>query len=77
MQLELDSTDIHLLKEMAVLGEVGPKTLDKVLDDDRRLEQLEVEGYVSSFRRDPPGLDAPPAWVYRLTIKGRAIAAGK
>jgi hypothetical protein len=71
MQLQLDSQDIHLLKEMAVLREVGPK----VLDQGRRLERLEVEGYVSSVRRDPPGLDAPPVWVYRLTIKGQAIAS--
>lgn len=71
MQLQLDPQDIHLLKEMAVMGEVGPR----VLDQERRLERLELEGYVSSVRRDPPGLDAPPAWVYRLTLKGRAIAS--
>jgi hypothetical protein len=71
MQLELDPHDIHLLKEMAALGEIG----HGVPDQNRRLERLQVEGYVSSVRRDPPGLDAPPAWVYRLTIKGRAIAS--
>ena len=71
MERELDPQDIRLLKEMAVLGEAGPS----ILEPHRRLELLEVEGYVSSVRRDPPGLNAPPAWVYRLTIKGSAVAA--
>jgi DNA-binding MarR family transcriptional regulator len=71
MQLRLDSQDIHLLKEIAELGDVSPS----VFDQNHRLERLEVEGYVSSVRHDPPGLDAAPAWVYRLTLKGRAIAS--
>jgi hypothetical protein len=71
MQGELDPQDIQLLRRMAELGEIGPHALD----DSRRLEQLEVEGYVLSVRCDQPGLAAPPAWVYRLTSKGRAIAA--
>ena len=71
MQLELDPQDIQLLMEMAVLGEVGAK----VLHQNRRLERLEVEGYVLSVRRDPPGLEAKPLWVYRLTSKGRAIVS--
>ena len=70
MELQLDTQDIHLLKEIAELGDVSPK----VFDQDRRLERLEVEGYVSSVRQDPPGLDATPTWVYRLTLKGRAVA---
>jgi hypothetical protein len=70
MQLHLDNQDIHLLKEIAELGDVSPK----VFDQDRRLERLEFEGYLSSVRRDPPGLDAAPTWVYRLTQKGRAVA---
>ena len=71
MQLQLDSQDIHLLKEIAELGDVSPR----VFDQDHRLERLELEGYVSSVRQDPPALNAAPAWVYRLTLKGRAIAS--
>jgi hypothetical protein len=70
MQLQLDTQDIHLLKEIAELGDVSAK----VFDQGRRLERLEVEGYVSSVRQDPPGLEAAPTWVYRLTLKGRAVA---
>lgn len=71
MHLELDRQDIHLLKEIAELGDISPK----VFDQDHRLERLELEGYVSSVRQDPPRSDADPAWVYRLTLKGRAIAS--
>ena len=73
MLSQLDSQDVRLLKELAELGDVSPR----VFDQDHRLEQLELEGYVSSVRQDPPGLDAAPAWVYRLTLKGRAIASKK
>jgi DNA-binding PadR family transcriptional regulator len=71
MQLQLDTLDIHLLKEIAELGDVSPK----VFDQGHRLERLELEGYVSSVRQDAPGLDSAPAWVYRLTLKGRAAAS--
>lgn len=71
METKLDPKDLQILKEIATLGEAGRN----VLDEPRRLDRLEVEGYVSSVRRDPPGLDAAPAWIYRLTIKGRAIAS--
>lgn len=71
MQLELETQDIHILKELAELGDVSPL----VLDQDHRLARLELEGYVLSVRRDLPRLDAAPAWVYRLTPKGRAIAS--
>jgi hypothetical protein len=71
MQLEIDKQDIHLLKEIAELGDVSPK----VFDQDHRLERLELEGYLSSVRKDPPRSDAAPAWVYRLTLKGRAVAS--
>jgi hypothetical protein len=70
MQLQLDNQDIHLLREIAELGDVSAK----MFDQDRRLERLEFEGYVSSVCKDPPGLDAAPTWVYRLTLKGRAVA---
>jgi len=71
MQLQLDTQDIiQLLKVIAELSDVSPK----VFDQDRRLERLELDGYVSSVRQDPPGLDAAPTWVYRLTLKGRAVA---
>lgn len=71
VERELDSQDIQLLREMAVLGEIG-RTL---LDEQRRLDLLEVEGYVLSVRHDPPGLNAKPAWAYRLTPKGDTVAA--
>jgi hypothetical protein len=70
MELQLDTQDIHLLKEIAELGDVSPR----VFGQGSRLERLEVEGYVSSVRQDPPGLNATPTWVYRLTLKGRAVA---
>ena len=69
MDRELDSHDVHLLKTIAALGEAGPRTLD----EQRRLDRLEMERYVLSVRHDPPGLDAPPAWNYRLTSKGQAV----
>jgi len=59
MRLELDPMDINLLKEIQEFGEVTPA----VLDQGHRLEQLELEGYVASVRRDLPGLDTPPRWV--------------
>ena len=71
MNLQLDSQDIRLLRELAGLGDVN----SRVLDQDHRLERLELEGYVSSIRQDPPRSDAAPAWVYQLTLKGRAIAS--
>ena len=71
MQLQLDSQDVRVLKELAELGDVSPR----VFDQDHRLEQLELEGYVSSIRQDPPRSDAAPAWVYRLTLRGRAIVS--
>ena len=71
MQLQLDSQDIRLLKEIAELGDASPK----MFDQDHRLERLELEGYLSSVRQDPPRSDAGPAWVYRLTLKGRAVAS--
>ena len=71
MERELDPRDIQLLKSMAVLGDLGRQAFGA----ERRLDLLEVEGYILSVRCDPPGLDAPPAWVYRLTTKGNAAAA--
>jgi hypothetical protein len=38
MQLQLDSQDIHLLRELAGLGAVS----SRVLDQDHRLERLEL-----------------------------------
>ena len=72
MDRELDTVDIKLLKDMdANNGEIGHATLDQR----RRLDRLEMEGFVTSVRHDPPGLDAPPTWVYRLASKGRAALA--
>jgi DNA-binding PadR family transcriptional regulator len=64
----LDRLDIQLLKTLAVLGEIGHKNIDQ----QQRLTRLEVEGYVESVRHDPPALNAPPAWNYRLTARGQA-----
>lgn len=71
MEDDLDPQDIQLLHEIAALGEVGRNTLDQ----QNRLNRLELDGLVSTIRHDPPGLDAPPAWVYRLTPKGSAIVS--
>src|SRR5690348_2067224 len=70
VQLQLDTQDIHLLTALAALGDASPQ----MFDQHRRLERLELEGYVSSVRQDPPRLDAAPTWVYRLTLNGRAVA---
>jgi hypothetical protein len=54
MQLQLDSQDIHLLRELAGLGAVS----SRVLDQDHRLERLELD---FSLHLDRIG----PAHVYR------------
>lgn len=62
MQRQLISQDIHLLKEIAELGDVSPR----VFDQNRRLERLELEGLVSASRpvrvgcRSGLGLPAHP-----------------
>ena len=71
MQLQLDRQDIHLLKEIAELGDVSPK----VFDQDRRLERLELEGYVSSVRQDPPGSDAAPVACLEACAAARQVGA--
>jgi hypothetical protein len=72
VERKLDPQDIRLLRFISVLGDIGRQAVDAP----HRLDVLEVEGYVSSVRCDPPGVSAPPAWVYRLTTKGNAAAAG-
>jgi hypothetical protein len=63
--MRLDPMDINLLKEIQDFGEAAPA----VLGQGHRLEQLKLEGYVTSVRRDLPELDTPPRWVYKFTIK--------
>jgi DNA-binding PadR family transcriptional regulator len=71
MERELDVVDMQLLRSMSDYGDIGPKNIT----DQRRLDRLELEGYVSSVRHDLPGLEAPPAWIYRLTQKGETRLA--
>ena len=70
---ELDAHDLQILRFMALYCEMSPKNVDQP----RRLNRLEAEGYVEAVRHDPPGLDASPAWVYRLTVKGQRIIERK
>lgn len=69
MDRELDAVDLRLLTTLAVQGEINPRDLD----DQRRLNRLELEGYVALIRKAPPGLTAAPAWTYRLTSKGESV----
>jgi hypothetical protein len=66
VERELDPLDIKLLHAGADCGEIHPDSLHQ----QRRLDRLDLEGYVESSRREPPEPGVPPSWVYRLTHKG-------
>ena len=70
MEPELGELDIRLLQTLAAHGELGFPSIG----DQRRLDRLELEGYVESVRNDSPRLNAPPSWIYRLTHKGTVAA---
>lgn len=70
MERELDSVDIQLLKAAGGAGEIRPKNIHQ----QRRLDRLDLEGYVESSRHDSPEPGGFPSWVYRLTRKGQRTA---
>ena len=70
VERELDAVDLQLLKTLAAAGEIIPKNIHQ----QRRLDRLDLEGYVASANQEPPEAGATPSLIYRLTHKGqRAI----
>ena len=67
---ELDLVDIQLLHAAASAGEIHPKNIHQ----QRRLDRLDLEGYLEASRHGAAEPSEPPSWVFRLTRKGhRAV----
>ena len=69
VERELDTTDIQLLKALAAAGEIIPKDIHQ----QRRLDRLDLEGYVESKHQGPSEPGGSSSWVYRLTRKGQRV----
>ena len=70
MERELDGLDMQLLRAVSEAGQFVPKNIHQ----QRRLDRLDLEGYVESERHSVAGADPHPTWIYRLKRKGqRAI----
>lgn len=67
VERDLDALDLQLLRTM-LTGELDPMNIAL----QRRLDRLELEGYVTSSRKDPTERNAYGALVYSLTEKGRS-----
>ena len=67
VERELDVVDLQLLQAAAAAGEIIPKNIDQ----QRRLDRLDLEGYVESAHHEPAEGGGPAALKYRLTAKGR------
>jgi predicted ArsR family transcriptional regulator len=67
MERELDAHDLQLLKAAAAAGQIVPKNIHQ----QRRLDRLDLEGYVESSRHEHADSEGPSSWVYRLTRKGQ------
>ena len=67
MERELDVLDIQLLHAAAAAGEIHPKNIHQ----QRRLDRLDLEGYVESARHVHRENGEAPSWVFRLTRKGQ------
>ena len=67
MERELDAVDLQLLRSAAAAGEMIPRNIDQ----QRRLDRLDLEGYVESAHHGPAEAGGHPALKYRLTAKGR------
>ena len=73
VERELDAVDIQILKTTALAGEIVPKNIHQ----QRRLDRLELEGYLESAHQQPSEAGPAPSLVYRLTRKGQqAIERG-
>ena len=66
VERELDAIDLQLLRAAAV-GDILPKNIHQ----QRRLDRLDLEGYVESTHHNVPEAGGSPSWIYRLTAKGR------
>ena len=69
MERELDAVDLQLLKTAAAAGEIIPKNIHQ----QRRLDRLDLEGYVESAHQEPTETGATPLLIYRITPKGRRV----
>jgi predicted ArsR family transcriptional regulator len=67
VERELDAVDLQLLRDAAAIGEIIPKNINR----QRRLDRLDLEGYVESAAHEQAEGGSHPALTYRLTPKGR------
>ena len=65
VERELDANDLQLLRAAAA-GDILPKNIHQ----QRRLDRLDLEGYVESSHH-PAEAGGSPSWIYRLTPKGK------
>lgn len=69
MERELDAVDLELLRSAAIAGQIIPRNIDQ----QRRLDRLDLEGYVESAHHQPAEAGGQPVLTYRLTSKGRRV----
>lgn len=67
MERELDAVDLQLLRAADAVGEMTPKNIHQ----QRRLDRLDLEGYLESAHHEPAEGSGHSALTYRLTSKGR------
>ncbi len=67
VERELDAVDLQLLRTAAAAGEMSPKNIHQ----QRRLDRLDLEGYVESAHHELADGSGHAALTYRLTPKGR------
>lgn len=67
VERELDPVDLQLLKTAGATGEIVPQNIHHR----RRLDRLDLEGYVRLGRHGSAAADDHRSWVYHLTQKGR------
>lgn len=70
MERELDAADIQLLKAAGQAGEIVPRTIDHR----RRLDRLDLEGYVKLDHHGTAAAEDHHSWIYHLTRKGQRVA---
>lgn len=72
VERELDAVDLQLLKTAGAAGEIVPHSIDQR----RRLDRMDLEGYVKLERHGSGAADDHRSWVYHLTRKGQRAAGG-
>lgn len=70
VERELDAADIRLLKTAGQAGEIVPRTIEHR----RRLDRLDLEGYVKLERHGTGAAEDHLSWIYHLTRKGQRVA---